>query len=266
VHFPNSGICILRSGEDYLALCAGPNGQNGIGGHAHNHALSFSLYTGGIAWLIDPGTYTYTADYHTRDLFRSSAYHNTITIDDAEINPLDPHSPFSLPDLARSEIKLFEQGEDYDLLWAIHYGYNRFSSSVTHQRQVFFHKTTPVYWLIRDTLTGTGRHSFTLCLHPTQANIAIDPQGNIFLKTENQGLAVLFNTTIPMETILGDNWFSSGYGQRDKSNVIYRMSTSTLPVELRMIFRSFSVGQLTSEWLAETRDQAHKACSFLSKV
>ncbi len=102
--FPHAGIGILRSPDHYLAIVAGPNGQNGVGGHAHNHALSFEFYANGQTWIIDPGTYTYTKDYPARNTFRSTTWHNTICIDEEEINPIDPYDLFTLPDVAQAQI------------------------------------------------------------------------------------------------------------------------------------------------------------------
>ena len=55
--------------------------------HIHNNCLGFELYAGDRAFIIDPGSYIYTADPVMRDLFRSTSMHNTAVIDGNEQNP-----------------------------------------------------------------------------------------------------------------------------------------------------------------------------------
>jgi len=74
--FPNTGIYIYKSDRMYLSIFAGPNGQNGNGGHAHNDKLSFELNLDGKDIEIDPGTYFYTPFPEMRNLFRSASMHN----------------------------------------------------------------------------------------------------------------------------------------------------------------------------------------------
>ena len=80
---PASRRRLLRlTGTDgsHAVLDAGPHGyQNG--GHAHADALSLTLSIDGHPLLIDPGTSTYTMDSPLRDDMRSTASHNTVTLD-----------------------------------------------------------------------------------------------------------------------------------------------------------------------------------------
>jgi hypothetical protein len=75
--FKDGGILIARHNNLYMIIDIGSNGQNGNGGHAHNDTMSFEFFAGGQAWIVDPGTFVYTADYEMRNLFRSTKYHNT---------------------------------------------------------------------------------------------------------------------------------------------------------------------------------------------
>ncbi len=75
-HYPNAGVHVYRSSRVHLTVSAGPNGQNGNGGHAHNDKLSFELQVDGVDLVRDPGTYLYTAAVEQRNLYRSSAAHN----------------------------------------------------------------------------------------------------------------------------------------------------------------------------------------------
>jgi len=84
--FSDSGWYVMRNNKDYCIISCGPNGQNGNGGHAHNDKLSFELCIDGKDIIVDPGTYVYTQLPEWRNKFRSTAYHNTVMIDNKEQN------------------------------------------------------------------------------------------------------------------------------------------------------------------------------------
>ena len=78
VAFPDAGRYVFRSPDVYLLVAAGPKGQAGNGGHAHNDVLSFELNAAGNDVFVDPGTYVYTRDGAERNAFRSVENHNTL--------------------------------------------------------------------------------------------------------------------------------------------------------------------------------------------
>lgn len=83
VHFPQSGYSVLRADEGRATLALfdhGPLGMPPSYGHAHADALSLLLYRYGEPILIDPGTFTYTGAPEWRNYFRSTAAHNTVTV------------------------------------------------------------------------------------------------------------------------------------------------------------------------------------------
>jgi len=73
-----------------MVLRCGPAGQKGNGGHAHNDQLSLELSVEGVSLIVDPGTYLYTPLPGQRNLFRSTAMHNTMVIEGMEQNAWDP--------------------------------------------------------------------------------------------------------------------------------------------------------------------------------
>ncbi|MBI4531663.1 MAG: alginate lyase family protein, partial [Candidatus Latescibacteria bacterium] len=84
--YPDFGLYLYRSNRLYVAVRCGPIGQNGNGGHAHNDSLSFELAVDGIPVIADPGTYLYTPLPKKRNLFRSTAMHNTLSVPGKEQN------------------------------------------------------------------------------------------------------------------------------------------------------------------------------------
>ena len=162
--FPDAGIYLLRHGEAYLVVDAGPPGQNGVGGHSHQDLLSFELAIGSQDWIVDPGTYLYTADYLARNRFRSTAAHNTIAFDGAEQNRLPLDHLFHTPYDARLKVVHWQSTADFDLLVAEHTGYQRLPGKVIHRRTFFFDKAATA-WLIVDEFRGSGRHAIAGSLH-----------------------------------------------------------------------------------------------------
>src|SRR5215813_10291428 len=84
--FRSSGYFVMRDGwrrdSSFVLIDCGPHGAEIGCGHAHSDALSIEFASGGVTWLVDPGTFVYAADPRTRDEFRSTAAHNTVTVDD----------------------------------------------------------------------------------------------------------------------------------------------------------------------------------------
>ncbi len=86
LEYNNFGIYYYRSASYDVSVRCGGVGQNGKGGHAHNDILSFTMSVNGNPVIADPGTYLYTSDHCMRNLFRSTAMHNTLSVSGREQN------------------------------------------------------------------------------------------------------------------------------------------------------------------------------------
>lgn len=106
--FPDFGLYVFKSEVLYLAISCGHNGQNGLGGHAHNDKLSFELQISGQDLIVDPGTGVYTPVPEIRNKYRATAAHSTILMGDEEQNPIDELTPFLLEDRAKAECLHFK--------------------------------------------------------------------------------------------------------------------------------------------------------------
>jgi hypothetical protein len=162
--FPDAGIYLLRQDDLYLLFNASDVGVNGRGSHGHNDALSVEVSAGGTAFIVDPGTYLYTANLAERHLFRSTAYHSTVQVDGAEQNSIDKEIPFIIGNEARPRVLTWESNAETDLIVAEHYGYQRLGQPVLHRRSVMFDKRRRFWW-IEDELTGEGTHEFSFRFH-----------------------------------------------------------------------------------------------------
>ncbi len=155
--FPDAGTYVLREKDLYLTL----NGSGAQAGrptsHKHNDVLSIEVSAGGRAFIVDPGTYVYTADLHERHLFRSTSYHSTIQIDNEEQQTIREDEPFKNGAEARVRVLSWETSAERDWVVAEHSGYRRLPEPVTHRRTVTFDKLNRL-WLIEDQIDGRGEH------------------------------------------------------------------------------------------------------------
>ena len=162
--FPEAGTYIMRHNDLYLCLNTSDAGVNGRGSHGHNDALSIEICVGGHPFMVDPGTYVYTADLAQRHLFRSTAYHSTVRIDGEEQNTTVETVPFVIGNEAKPRVLEWESSSQSDRVVAEHYGYQRLPSPVLHRRTVVFDKVQR-QWLIEDEFLGEGEHEFDVRFH-----------------------------------------------------------------------------------------------------
>ena len=80
--FLDSGFYKLYDGNAALVFFAGEPGPRYMLGHAHCDLLSFELSVGGIPAIVNSGTFAYQSEL--RSYFRSTAAHNTATVDGEE--------------------------------------------------------------------------------------------------------------------------------------------------------------------------------------
>ena len=164
VAFDSGGYYVMRDGwtatSNYLLFDCGPHGTANCG-HAHADALSFELSAHGRTTLVDPGTYTYTGSSQMRDWFRSSAAHNTLTIDDKSSSV--SAGPFSWKTISSGLSTTWINQARFDYVTGTHDGYSRLSNAATHWRSIFFVKGS--YWVIRDVVETSGEHELKLWFH-----------------------------------------------------------------------------------------------------
>jgi hypothetical protein len=157
--FKNAGTYIMRDGDLYLCFNASGAGINGRGSHGHNDVLSIEVSAGGHAFIVDPGTYVYSADLAKRHEFRSTAYHSTVQIDGLEQNTIRADAPFVIGNEAKPRVLEWKTSDDFDKVVAEHYGY-----PVVHRRTVTFDKRGR-FWLIDDEFDGEGEHVYEARFH-----------------------------------------------------------------------------------------------------
>jgi hypothetical protein len=255
--FADGGYYVMRDGwgrdSNYLLLDCGPHGALNCG-HAHADALSFVLAARGRPLLVDPGTYTYTGSAALRDEFRSSAAHNTLTLDGESSSV--PDGPFSWRHVARPAARRWRAGERFDFFEGEHDGYARLAPPATHSRGVLFLKG--LYWVVRDRVEAEGARRVDIHFHfaadaaplleeggPGDAPAVLEPDG------EAAGLRILtFGAGGGWSRREG--WVSDCYGARRPAPV-WTFSATT---EGGREFITFLVPRAAGQPLARVREVA----------
>lgn len=222
--FPQTGTYIMRKDDLYLAFNASGAGGNGRGSHGHNDALSIEVSACGCAFIVDPGSYLYTADLQERHQFRSTAYHSTLQVDDLEQNTTNKAIPFVIGDEAHPRVLRWESNDSRDLLVAEHDGYKRLSEGLTHRRTVTFDKQAR-FWLVEDELRGSGEHSIAVRFHfnfGLELSLAENRNVVAYDKITSSRLFV-WNLDLPHDPVLEANFVSTDYGaKRESISVAWR--------------------------------------------
>ena len=232
--FSDGGIYIQRRADLHLTIDAGDNGLNGIGGHGHNDALSLTLYACDKAFLVDPASYVYTADYRWRNHFRSTAAHNVVVVDDQEMQRFDERELFRLREEARPKVLAWHTSPAFDLFDGEHYGYTRLPQPVCHRRQIYFDKAQK-FWIVRDVLSGQGTHTFKLYFHLAPLPLTAWQDGDsLAVRTHcprgaNLILASLATDDLAMRIF--DDWVSPSYGCKVSAPVLCYSKEASVPTE-----------------------------------
>jgi hypothetical protein len=167
----DAGIAALRSGDAWLCLSAGPNGQGGTGGHAHNDKNSVELSFGGVDILVDRGTYVYARDPAERNARRGTAGHSTLQIDGLEQNRIVPGRLFALPDTAKARITSLSTHAGHETTEGEHAGYARTGVQI-HRRKAALGRDAAV---LEDELIGDGEHAILSRLYVPHSQVTSRP-------------------------------------------------------------------------------------------
>jgi hypothetical protein len=237
--FSDGGYAVMRSGwtrdAHHLIFDAGAlSGPKS--GHGHADLLSIQCSVFGEPYLIDPGTYCYTAEPEWRDYFRGTAAHSTVTIDGA--GQAAPAGPFHWKTHPRARLRRWLSTEAYDLADAVHEAYRGFPDPVTHRRRVVFVK--PRYWVVVDDLLGNEAHRVEIRFQFAPLKVALEPADWARARGQRgQALLVRPFAAVPLQmnvvqgsTAPMQGWISPDYGQRLPAPVLICSATARLPLRI----------------------------------
>lgn len=239
--FPDGGYYIMRNRDLYLIFDGSTPKDKSPKVHRHNSALNFELFANGKNFIVDPGSYIYTADKNMRNLFRSTHYHNVIRVDEKDQNNYNEDEIFEMGTDAKVKVNKWEVNDNYDFIDAEHYGYMRLVKQVLHRRQIYFDKNEK-YWQIKDILEGEGYHNFELYFHLAQMEIQFYKNSQYIITSNSKdGKNIII---IPMDTEnlsveLEDGWISESYGEKYKSPVLKYSKYTKVPTDFTTLIYSY---------------------------
>ena len=208
--FPSGGYFVQRSGwssndERYLIFDCGPVGD---GGHGHYDALSIEVACG-RPLVIDPGRFTYCDDApHWRRWFKSTAAHNTVTVDGLDQTPYYRGKPKGGTARAQLIHRLTARGLDLVTGEVTSPAYE-----AVHRRRVLF--VDEQYWIVHDTLTGTRPHRYVLRFHLAPGVNGETAQTNA---VRTPGLALIVGPPWPIA--IEEGWISTTYGIKAPAPIV----------------------------------------------
>ena len=230
VSFPRAGYFVQRSGwgrgmtfgdQRFLVFDCGAIGD---GGHGHYDALSVEAASE-RPLVIDPGRFTYCDDPpHWRRWFKCTAAHNTVSVDGLDQTPYFRGKPKA--GTARARFIERRTADDLDVLWG---EVTSPAYAVTHQRRVLF--VRGAYWIIHDTLIGSGAHRYALRFH-----LAPEPSDRPPITWMDAGAvrtpALGLIVAPPWPVTVEDGWVSETYGVKKEAPVLVATAEGAGRVEL----------------------------------
>jgi len=238
--FAEGGYAVMRSGWQadghHLIFDVGPLGCPINAGHGHADLLSIQCAVFGEPYLIDPGTYCYTADQDWRDFFRSTAAHSTVTVDGAE--QAVPAGPFKWQARPRARLRRWLSSAAVDFADASHDAYCRLPDPVVHRRRVLFVK--PRYWVLVDDLDGLARHEVEVRFQFAPLTLCVEPSGWVrALGRQGHGLLIRAFAAVPLKPTLHEGqlapiqgWYSPFYGRRRPAPMLVYTRVTRLPCRI----------------------------------
>jgi len=170
-----SGLVVLRAGPFHVVVRAGAHGPDHQLGHAHADLLSFEASVGPRRLVTDTGTATYDAG-PLRDRLRSTAAHNTVQLDGAEL--LEAWGSFRSGRRGRARVRWRGRADGVECLHAGHDAWRFLPGRPRHERLV---AVSARFLLVLDVVLGRGRHRVrsAVHLHPDAAKLemAVTPRG-----------------------------------------------------------------------------------------
>lgn len=223
--YSRGGYYILRNNKICCVIRCGELSCRGEGGHSHNDQLSFELNVNGEDFVIDPGTYLYTADYKMRNLYRSTKMHNTLHIDGFEQNDFEQNDLFYMKEQSFAKCKVFNDttfsGE--------HYGYKE-KCGVIHERRISLENDKLI---INDTLIGDKINN------NIYVNFVLDY--DVEVKKQEKGLQLIKNDVrliLEFENsyLVEKNYISYGYGQKlDSKKIAIKLDKNKFKLSINLV-------------------------------
>ena len=231
--FSDAGFYTLRSQKVYVFINnSGFSHYNevvGVGTHTHSDLLSFTYAYEGVPFLIDPGTYVYSSSPKERMKFRSTAMHNTLTVDDFNQNDIKENELWSMRrNVIPSEV-LWLTDDNKDIYEGSHNGYERLNNPVKHSRRFELNKLNNDL-KIYDIIEGRGKHNIKCHFHFDE-NVDVQIKNKIILcQHKSKKIKLIFKCDVDYSLKLHKEYISNSYNSRSLAPYIivsFKMNKTT---------------------------------------
>jgi uncharacterized heparinase superfamily protein len=230
--FPASGYFGARRGRDMWLADCGPVSPAYQPGHTHCDMLSFELALDGRRVAVDNGVHDYEAG-ESRHYARSTAAHNTVTVDGAEQSEL--WGAFRVARRARplhSALRETAQGVRFE---AAVRGFPALGAGIVHRRVIDY--AWEGTWRVTDTIEGRGRHRVESRLH-FHPDLRVEIDGGVVAVADASERVLL--TATPGEgadPVLERGWYFPEFGVKRENAVMVLRCDAVLPVGLGYTLR-----------------------------
>ena len=210
--YQEGGNTILRSrdrkiliGIDHAAL-----GFGKIAAHGHADALSFQMFVEGQPVFVDPGTYLYHCDLSSRNAFRKTENHNTVTVEGRDQSEM--LGAFLWGKRAACRLISYENTNEKTVLVAEHDGYR----PVIHRRTFEFDKDREL--CVTDELSAVCGYTLTVMLSPDAA--AEIEKNTVLISAGVCSCQIEFQSKDDFDICVQDAMFSRRYGVRESTKAV----------------------------------------------
>ncbi len=235
VNEPSSGIYGYRHDDDMLLIDCGDIGPDYQPGHTHCDFLSFELIWDDEPVIVDSGVYEYQAG-EMRDYVRSTAAHNTISVDGKEQSEI--WGEFRVARRANKlQAEIVRRSDNQIVFSGGYQGFPQVSDKIAHKRKIVCHLNHGGAAIeVHDKVLGKGVHRIDSYLH-FHPDITLEDNGGGCwnLLREQVTIARLVIETDgdkTISTILGQDWYCPEFGIKQKNQVMIMTTEAALPVSL----------------------------------
>lgn len=218
--FEKGRIYIMRKDDFYCIVDCGNNGQAGNAGHSHNDTLSFELSVEGEDFIIDPGTYVYTSDPDARNKFRGTRMHNTVMIDNEEMNRFRNDTLFSMHNDAIPTVNKWESDANHDFLDAQHNGYARLRHPAIHRRTFHFDKNSLELEITDYFIGENSKHTAEWNFHFAPGVEVNKNSIQVIAKKNDAQIIINLPETLTKYAEIREDFVSPRYGVKEKAKVM----------------------------------------------
>jgi uncharacterized heparinase superfamily protein len=252
--FPEGGFYVMRGNESHLLVDAGDIGMKGRGGHGHNDTFGFEFWCNGRAFIVDSGTFTYSANVKLRNEFRSTAAHNTLMVDGKEL--ADFIGLWSVrADKSRPRVVRWINENNRSILEAEHSAYLAMPSHIVHRRQ-FELLQSPLTLIITDTLKGTGTHLVESFLH-FAPRVSVEIASPQKARARNGNGRYIISVSAG-ELSLHETSYSRSYGVRERNKALKLTWNTIVPAAFQTIIQHDVTNEIAREKSGFDREDEKK--------